>query len=105
MKGSSWDTVLILTISQELVTDVFSSISDARKVLYTPMYRCVSKGLIVKCSRCIVKTLSTRKNLDNELLHRIDKHTLSKYIERINVSYLPLEISKPYVIVEFGNEN
>lgn len=101
LKGSSWDTVLVLTIHRALITDVFSLIGDAGKILYTPINRCISNQLYTNCSSCIVKILSTKKVLENDWIRKIDKHTLSKHIDRINVSYLPLEVSKPYIILEF----
>lgn len=99
LKKSSWDTVVILTIDKSLVMDTFSLINDTKKVLYSPMYRCIHQNLLVKCSNCSVEILSSRKEIDEGRVNRLDKFTIYKYIEDISVKDLPVIISKPYILV------
>lgn len=101
LRESSWDTVIVLTIDRSLVSDALSLIRDAKRVLYSPMFSCLSSTLLAKCAGCSVGLLSLRRWPEEERSIKPDKSIVSKFIERVNAGDLPVVVSKPYVVIDF----
>jgi len=99
LKGSSWDTVLVLTIDRALVLNALDLLISAKNFVFTPLFSCAYDSFPVKCSACRVLTLSPSERVEVGDLRRLPRHVVYKYLDVVSVGELPFETRKSYAIV------
>lgn len=103
LRGSSWDTVIVMTLDRGLVYDTMTLIESAKRVLYSPMSLCVIGPPLVPSRRCVLDVLSPSRIVDEESVSRINLHIVDEHVMRVAAEELPLGLTRPYANVSLGS--